>query len=149
MTTHVTQTLFIQLNFDGREELELLLIIDEKKQILKAQLKGIGGPFFLSLLQKWRPQLKGRLIDLPIPKGKEPHNMILREALLKAKGKWDLPYKEKKLCHCRNVSTKEIEMAILSGAKTTKEVSFLTSASTGCGTCQKHVQKLLDYKMKG
>lgn len=143
-----SKSIHIKLKIKGREELELSLNLNKKQEILKAELKGIGGPKFLALLETWRAKLKGPLLNLLLPKGTDTHVLLLREALLKAKGKWKLPYTKDRLCECRNIPTEEVERAILSGAKTLEEVRLWTSASTGCGTCFKHVEKLLSYRLK-
>lgn len=138
----------IKITFLGREELSIHLIVDEQNQIQKSELKGIGSLKFLRLLEAWREKLKGDYKKIPVPLGNEPEALILREALMKVKGEWQYPYQKEKLCYCRNVLTHEIDKAIMSGAKTPDEVSLLTGASTGCGTCRIHVEKILNFKLK-
>lgn len=138
----------IQLTFLGKEELSLHLILDQKNHIKESKLKGIGSLSFLKLIEKWRKKLKGHYKKIPLPKGNEPEALILREVLMKARGDWNPPYKKEKLCYCRNVLTFEIDKAIISGAHTPEKVSLLTGASTGCGTCRVHVEKLLQFRLK-
>ena len=144
----MNSTVKIHINFKGREELELILVLNEKKCILKATLRGVGDSYFLNLIENWRQKLKGPLENLPLPIENDSPSLILREALLKAKGQWKDPYQKEKLCNCRNVLTQEIEKAIVSGgARTPEDVSLFTSASTGCGTCRVHVEKILAHRL--
>lgn len=49
------------------------------------------------------------------------------------------------ICHCFEVSRKEIENAIREkGLKTVEEVGEVTNAGTGCGGCQEQIQEILD-----
>lgn len=49
------------------------------------------------------------------------------------------------ICHCFEVSRKEIENAIREkGLKTVEEVGEATNAGTGCGGCQEQIQEILD-----
>src|SRR5690606_6303912 len=89
---------------DGSDELELTLEIDQG-EIRSSQLKAIGCPELLQLVVDWRPRLKGRVEDLPLPEGNGHEVMLLREVLLKAKGQWQPPYTDEELCHCRVIPT--------------------------------------------
>lgn len=49
------------------------------------------------------------------------------------------------ICHCMGVTRGEIEDAIRTQhLKTVEEVGDATSAGTGCGGCQGHIQEILD-----
>lgn len=51
------------------------------------------------------------------------------------------------VCHCMNVTDKEIEEAVLEGARTYLEIQERTKAGTVCGKCKEDTLKLLDkYK---
>ena len=42
-------------------------------------------------------------------------NLLLSEVILRARGEWELPYKEDELCHCRAIPTRIVDQAILCG----------------------------------
>ncbi len=140
-------TIQIDLNLNGREELSLHLEMDAREHITKAKLHGIGGPEFLSMLAEVRATLTGPLAKVPLPKGHSTAAMMMREALLRARGLWHPPYEEEELCHCRGVSTKRVQEAILIGAHTSRKVSEMTSASTNCGSCRPNVEALIAYRL--
>lgn len=52
------------------------------------------------------------------------------------------------ICHCFNVTKKEIEDAVDGGAKTVEAVGEKTNAGTGCGSCQENIQEIIDEKTK-
>lgn len=56
------------------------------------------------------------------------------------------PEKEGKvICHCFNVTEKEIEKAVLeNGLKTIEDVTNFTKAGGGCGMCQEEIQSIID-----
>ena len=139
----------VHLHHPGREEIDLKLWVSSEGVIQKSQLSGIGAPELLDLLEQWRPKLVGDIYHLETPQG-EPHSpgsLLLREALLKAIGKWNFPIKSEYLCHCRSVKTTVVDQAIVRGAHTPQEVTRRTSASTGCGTCQPDVEAMIHYRL--
>lgn len=138
----------IHVGFPGREE--LWLSWDEKSQLEnpQAQLRAVGPLAFLESVAKWRAQLKGPVICWPLPEGDSSADLLLREAILKAKGQWNPPYQDAEICHCRMVPTQKVVAAIVAGAHTPQQVSRWTSASTACGTCRPDVESLLEY-MRG
>lgn len=135
----------IHLEIPGREELHLAIRTNKQGEILESSLIGVGSCEFLSDLKETRKLLKGRLLDVKPLVGRSTSRLLLREALLRAQEKWQLPYLEDELCHCRMVATEKVLQAIRVGAHTTDDVSAQTSASTACGTCRPNVQDLLDY----
>lgn len=137
----------VRLGYPDREELCLKLWVNLEEEVVRSELSGVGGPEFLALLERWRPQLSGPLNQLPIPQGKKLPEILLREALLKVLGQWNFPVKRKLLCSCRRVKTSVVDWAVTSGAHTPREVTCRTSASTGCGTCQPAVQEIIDYRL--
>ncbi len=113
------------------------------------KLRALGCPEVLSLCSEWRGKLKGDAKSWPLPQGTSHSEILLREAILKARGEWELPYKDSELCHCRVIATQKVDAAIVTGAHTVNEVSRRTSAGTSCGTCQPDIKKLIAYRTKG
>lgn len=129
-----------------RDRVSLSLEV-EGGQIRSSRLHGVGCTEFLKLLRDWRPKLTGELDAVPLPPGESHAAILLRELILKAQGKWDFPYKEEELCHCRAVLTSVVDAAIVGGCKTSAAVSRETSASTSCGTCRPDVEAILKYRL--
>jgi len=139
----------IHIAWPGREEIKGHIEIDDNDIIVRAVLLGIGGPEFLQALADYRGKMKGPLKDLPLPEGVSGAAILLREMALKLKGEWNPPYKDEETCHCRSVPTAIIDLAICTGAHTSRKVTELTSASTGCGTCRPDVEAMIRYRLTG
>ena len=139
----------IHVVWPGREEIKARVEIDERGIIQKAELLGIGGPEFVAALKSFRAQLVGPLASLKAPTGEAPHEILLREVVLRLKGEWAPPFCEEELCHCRSVATQTVDLAICTGAHSARQVSERTSASTACGTCRPHVEALIQYRLFG
>lgn len=139
----------IKVSIPGRDEVELQLELDGNHHIQSACLTGVGAPDLLELLAQWRAKLHGDLMTLEPPQGHSSAAILMRELLLKAQGRWDYPYAEQELCHCRAIPTNKVDAAIVTGAHTPEKVSRLTSASTACGTCRPHVEEILEYRLNG
>lgn len=102
---------------------------------------------FLSTVQQMRKVHGADIKGWPAPEGSDHAQMLIRELVLKLQGQWDYPYCDAELCHCRGISTKVVDEAIISGAHTPAVVSRQTTASTNCGTCRPEVQKIIDYRL--
>lgn len=137
----------IHISWPGREELRAHLELNEKGEIVRAELLGIGGPEFVEAVKNFRSQLRGAVSGLVAPAGVKPHAIMLRELVLRLKGEWRPPYTEDEICHCRVISTAAVDLAICTGAHTAKQVSELTSASTACGTCRPDVEAMIRYRL--
>lgn len=144
----MSEVIHIQLQIPGREELDLKLQVDPTGEILSAKLTAIGSFVFLSEAAEVRDSLVSKLDLVPLPNGTTPGQLLLKEALLKAKKQWQPPYQEDELCHCRMIATERVHLAILVGAHTPEKVSEQTSASTACGTCRPNVESMLNYFLK-
>ncbi len=121
---------------------------DEIHLSADGKLRAIGCPELLKTCSDWRPKLNGSPKQWPLPEGNSHSEVLLREAILKARGEWQLPYPDEELCHCRVVATTKVDAAIVTGAHTVSEVSRRTSAGTSCGTCQPDIKKLIAYRLK-
>ena len=47
------------------------------------------------------------------------------------------------LCHCRQVSYKDIKIAMTKGARTLDDIKEMTGAGTGCGRCTEEIERVL------
>ncbi len=75
-------------------------------------------------------------------------DLLIREAILKLQGRFDFPYKEEELCHCRKVPAAKVDNAIVLGAQTPEKVRAWTTASSGCGTCRPNVETLISFRLR-
>jgi NAD(P)H-nitrite reductase large subunit len=141
-TQRITQAVSLQ----GRDEITLDLDVVDG-EIASARLTGRGCPEMLTLMQAWRPKLKGALAGLEIPQGNSHSEILLREAVLKARGEWDFPYKEDELCHCRAVATAKVDAAIIGGCRTVRAIARETSAGTSCGSCRPDTEAIINYRL--
>jgi bacterioferritin-associated ferredoxin len=49
-------------------------------------------------------------------------------------------------CICHAVSVEEVETAVDAGAATIEELGALTRAGTSCGSCQDHLDEIIDAR---
>src|SRR5690606_8702632 len=108
----MADTVKASVRLTGREELELEAVVDGDGVIQSAKLTGIGGPRLLEVLREFRPKLKGKLDEIEAPSGATPEEILLRELILRAQGRWEFPYSEDELCHCRVIPTAVVDQAI-------------------------------------
>lgn len=138
----------ISLGIPGREELNLELDTDGAGYIHSAKVSAVGNWTFLKLVQELRKNLHGDIASVPRPIGNSTGSLLIREALLRARGLWSPPYVDEETCHCRSVATSIVDLAIVSGAHTPRQVSAETSASTACGTCRPNVEAMITYRLQ-
>lgn len=136
----------IEVTLPGRDRLHLHLEVYEG-EVLKARLTGSGCPELLKALVETRPTLKGRVSELPLPRGTGHAAILVRELILKARGEWKFPYTEEELCHCRAVPTAKVDQAIVGGCHTVFAVARQTSAGTSCGNCRYDTEQIIAYRL--
>lgn len=141
------QTVEIDVQLVARDRLSLRLEVDSDGEILTAALTGSGCTELLHLMDETRRALKGALDSVPLPSGTGHAAMLIRELLLKAQGKWNFPYQEEELCHCRGIATHKVDDAILSGCHDLESIRRATSANTSCGTCRWDIDSILKYRL--
>ena len=71
------------------------------------------------------------------------YDILINEFILKINNKFGFCYKHDELCHCRNVATEKVYLAIKDNAFSVEAVSRATLAGTGCGSCKKDIEDLL------
>ena len=138
------ETRSVKVKLDGRDELDIELTLEDLN-IVMANLKAVGCHDFLKKIELYRTLLTGNLNSVPVPKEKDHASLLIKEALLKLKNEWNLPYQDVELCHCRAVPLKDVMDAIYIGAHDPAAVRRITSASSACGTCRPDIEKLLKY----
>ncbi len=137
----------IEVRLAFRDSVHLSLEVSEAGEILTSTLTGSGCTEFLKLMAEWRPRFKGQLAELPLPGGQTHSAILMRELILRAQGRWEFPYKDEELCHCRGVPAAVVDSAIIGGCHTVDQVKRATSASTSCGTCRWDIESILKYRL--
>ena len=126
---------------EGGEEVHLTLDLDGAT--IKSHTWTVIGS--LNLLEKakfLKQNFPKSISDLKAPNEKDASSLLLKELILRVKGEWS-DTEDPEICHCRKISQRTIERAILLGANTIEKVRKRTSANTGCGACMPDVQQLL------
>lgn len=96
------------------------------------------------LIEKYQQMHGVKPAQWPLPEGNSHSEILLRLFLKKLQGSYSSPYEHDEVCHCRSVSTKVIEKAIVNGAHNLETIAAWTTAGTACGTCRVDSQKILD-----
>jgi NAD(P)H-nitrite reductase large subunit len=132
----------IRISLENRDEIQFEI---QENGTYTLQVKGCWD-----LLQQAKTLRAHKTIEeIPVPTGNDHVSMMLREALLRAKNKWALPYQDEELCHCRFVPTKKVEQAIVAGAHDLASVGRACSAGITCGSCKPDIEALLEYRLSG
>jgi bacterioferritin-associated ferredoxin len=138
----------ISLKIPGREQLEFDYEIDAAGALTSSRMTGVGNYSFLVYIHGYRKNLNGKLADLPLPSGHSTAELMIAEAVLKARGEWKPTFTDEEVCHCRNVPLAVVDAAVVCGAHTPEKVSSWTSASTACGTCRPDVETHLRFRLR-
>lgn len=72
-------------------------------------------------------------------------DLLIKEVMLKWQDKWNLPYNDKEMCHCRSVDTEEVIDAIQSGADSVEKVGRYCTAGTSCGSCKPDIEATMSF----
>ncbi len=107
----------------------------------------IGCKDFVDQVEATFKDFSGNISDLALPEGDSHSDILIRELILKIKADWNFPYNDEELCHCRVIPTEVVDQAIISGAHSVKAVNRITSAGTGCGTCRKDIEALINHRL--
>lgn len=97
-----------------------------------------------TLIQEYQKRHGALPTQWPVPEGNTHSEILLRLFIKKLQGNYSPPYEHDEVCHCRSVSTKVIEKAIVNGAHNLETIAAWTTAGTACGTCRVDSQKILD-----
>jgi bacterioferritin-associated ferredoxin len=136
----------LKTSVPGGDSISLQLELDGR-QIKSSRLSGTACTSLLRMMSQWRTKLKGSLDEVALPTGEDHASILIRELILKAQGRWEFPYKDEELCHCRGVATCKVDSSIIAGCKTAASVSRETSAGTSCGSCKPDIEAVLRYRL--
>lgn len=138
----------IEVNWPGREQIQLDARIEDSGELTFARLIGVGSNLLIEKLIQYRKILSGPISDIVTPTGNLPEDIALREVILKLKNEWVEPYPNEEVCHCRAVSTQRVDLAICTGAHSLKQIREQTSANTACGTCIDDIKAMLKCRLR-
>ena len=133
---------------DGREWVEFELALGADGKISQAAWHALGCHQILEVAHKAADSITGSDVAGLIWTGTGHADLMVAEIFARLQNRFELPYKEDELCHCRKVPTARVDQAIVLGAHTPEKVRAWTSASSGCGTCRPDVEKLIEYRVK-
>jgi bacterioferritin-associated ferredoxin len=133
--------LSLVVELKGRDRLEVTSLKPFK-------MKVIGCEKLFAKLSELKKQFGPDVSTWALQKSHDHASLLINELILKLQNKWEHPYKEDEVCHCRNISLEVVEQAIMMGAETPEMVSKWTSASTACGTCRPDVEKTLKFRLR-
>lgn len=85
-------------------------------------------------------------LQFELPDGSDHVSMLVRELLLKLQDKWDYPYKEEELCHCRAIPTRVVDQAIVSGVHRIEDIGKFCSAGVTCGNCRTDIEAIMEFR---
>jgi bacterioferritin-associated ferredoxin len=108
------------------------------------QITAVGSK---QLLEKVNSLAKKFGIDpqkWPLQKPVESGDDILINELIEKANARPFIYNHEELCHCRMVKTELVRQVIKQGCRSIAEVSRTTMAGTGCGSCRKDIDDVLD-----
>ncbi|MBL7543710.1 MAG: (2Fe-2S)-binding protein [Bdellovibrionaceae bacterium] len=131
----------LSVEIEGRDQITWESLGEQNKVTF------VGCFEFTQLVKNYRTHFGNDVFKWPLPNGSTHSEMIIREFILKLKGRWEYPYKDEEICHCRHVKTKTVDNAVLNGAHTHELASRWTGCSTACGTCKPDVEKVIKYRV--
>ncbi len=144
---------WVELSFRQKVDSKVDLNVDPNIGILAPSktsfwhLRLIGCSEVIHLGQALKSQLHLNPQQWTLPTGGSHGAILFRELILKARGEWNLPYKEQEICHCRKIPRSLVEGQISTGVFSVTEITRRTQAGAGCGTCRRDIQQLIDYKI--
>jgi len=103
-----------------------------------------GHKAFIDLVLDLKNKFGSDPARWPLLDDKKSECFILNEFILKIKGQYKPIYQHEELCHCRTISTEKVLNVIKDGCHTISEVSRATMAGTGCGSCHKDIDNLIE-----
>lgn len=130
----------LNIKLSGQDSVQINLVNNKHQVTFK------GCHEFTEIMLSFKRNFGVDIARWPLPKGNSHSEMLIRELILKLQGKWQFPYVDQELCHCRHVSTSIVDEAIINGAHTSELASLWTGCSTACGTCRADVETIIKYR---
>ncbi len=126
MNIKVTSAYQAQIEFDG------------------SQLKALGPLSLLNRLQEYKSQFGANPIQWKFKEMQTNDDYLIHEFISLIQKKSPLIYTHEELCHCRMVTAEKVHQAIKQGCRTANDIARTTLAGTGCGSCRKDSELILN-----
>lgn len=114
-----------------------------KLEFQDIQVRVRGSKKLMDQIQKLKSQYGAHPKAWPLQKVQTGEDILVNEFILKIKGEFSFCYKHEELCHCRNVMTEKVFTVIKDSCFKVEDVSRTTQAGTGCGSCRKDIEALI------
>lgn len=145
-----SHTKIIEVNWPGRDQVELQARWEpqgssSRLQSLEFRIAVIC-PEVRKVIQVWIEDClrTGQVQEGPAGRGHA--EMFVREVSLRLRDQFTPPFVEAEMCHCRVVTTAQVDRAVVAGCHSAREVSRETTASTSCGTCRPDVEAWIRFR---
>lgn len=138
--------MIISVGFKGHDFISFEFLETEFPVQQHKLLEIMGCHHFLNQIRINKETQGLQIFKWKLSEGSNHVDLLINELILKTRGEWSFPVEVDEVCHCRQISTQEIDMAIIWGATQPSLVSIMTSASTACGTCRPTVQNMIEYR---
>lgn len=137
----------LQISLPGYEELTVQL--NELGEISAYDLQTSTSTLelFENLLGRYGRKVAHWNLVVDLPEGSTPSerrsHFLIGELIARARGLWALPYAGEMVCNCRQVTSEQIDHAIVAGAVDVTEVSQWTTACTSCTSCRGKIEEIV------
>lgn len=137
---------YYSVKIEGGDEISLRLELDGS--VIKSHEWNIVGSLkLLAVAASIKKSFPSTIEAISFPEGAEPATLLVKELLMRVKNQWSDGDDDPEICHCRKISQRAIERAVILGAHTLEKVRKRTSANTGCGACMPDVQELIAKRL--
>lgn len=102
-----------------------------------------GSYHLLKKIKQYRKDYGDHPKEWPEVVVKDNEDILINEIVQKSKNNYALSYQHDELCHCRMVPTEIVLQSIKQGCRSVREISRVSKAGTGCGSCIPHIQQML------
>ena len=141
-----SRTEVVHVNWVARDELKLQAHWDGEKLVSLQVLKVVVCESTQRALEVWVQACVSRGQIVAGPLGGDHASMFIREVSLRLRNDFRPPYAEVEMCHCRVVSTEQVDRAVIAGCWSVRDVARETTASTSCGTCRPDVEAWIKFR---
>lgn len=127
---------------------EIHVVVDVNGSSIRAvSWNVVGSLALIAAAKNLKSTFPSTVEALVAPVGNDAASLLVKELVLKIQNKWDAGDDDPEVCHCRKISQRSIERAIVLGAHTLEKVRKRTSANTGCGACMPDVLDLISKRV--
>jgi bacterioferritin-associated ferredoxin len=136
----------VHVNWLGRDEVEIRANWQGGKLVGLKPVQSVLCESATKALAIWMQSClqAGQVLEGPL--GQDHASMLVREVSLRLRNEFRPPYTEEEICHCRVISTAQVDRAVIAGCQSAREVAGETTASTSCGTCRPDLEAWIRFR---